>query len=113
MTRTILLALCCLPLCAQAPRDLHATSATSRQVQLAWTAVSGAAGYIVERKPLGGQYPTVIPAPVTEAAWNDSGIDAFATYVYRVRVAPAGKQASNEITVGPPPVGFSTAVPVP
>jgi hypothetical protein len=47
---------------------------------------------------------------VDAASATDQTIDAFATYVYRVRALAAGdvvSAPSNEITVGPPPVGFS------
>ncbi|HXT72002.1 MAG TPA: fibronectin type III domain-containing protein [Vicinamibacterales bacterium] len=104
---------------AGAPAGLVASSATRRAVALTWTAPdSSTSSFVVERKPLGASWtppapPAVSPivsTPVTQAAFTDSTIGPFATYVYRVRQLPASKTPgppSNEITVGPPPVGFS------
>ena len=84
----------------------------------------------MERKPLGTPWPAAAPAatpvkPVTNAVTTmtvdgakatDSQIDAFATYIYRVRATDAANAfsaPSNEVTVGPPPVGFSSIVAAP
>lgn len=98
----------------QAPSALTAVSATRSEVRLSWTGNdSKATGYTIERKPLNGAYGAV--GSSAAATYSDRAIDPFATYVYRVRAtqAPDGISApSNEITVGPPPVGLSVAAPL-
>ena len=96
------------------PQNLSVTTATSKQVQLKWTAGdSVATGYVVERKVLGGDYSTLLTSTATSA--TDSKIDPYTTYVYRVRGTLAGNQSdpSNEVTVGPPPYGYNTPAPLP
>jgi hypothetical protein len=104
---------------ASAPTGLKATSATKSAVALAWTPGDPAAKqYVVERKPLGASWtppPAPKPSPIVTTAvdapaFNDTSIEPFATYVYRVRAAGAAGAPSNEISVGPPPVGFSQIV---
>lgn len=91
---------------------LTVTSATNRAVNLAWTGATGPV--VVQRKPAGTPWPTEPPpaplATVPDAAFTDQGIDAFAAYTYRVK---AGAAFSNEVTVGPPPTGFSMVHPMP
>ncbi len=74
--------------------------------------MAGAAGYTVERKILGATTPfaPLDPKLITTTETSDSTIAAMTTYVYRVKVGAAG---SKELTVGPPPVGFSTMVATP
>jgi hypothetical protein len=65
--------------------------------------------------------PNAPPTPATVAtvettSASDTSIDAFATYVYRVRGLAAGdalSAPSNEVTVGPPPVGFTSVIAAP
>jgi hypothetical protein len=94
----------------QAPAGLTVVSATKTQVQLTWTPGDGTAtGYIVERKPLNGNYATALNS--TAASATDTSIDPYTTYVYRIRGASSVGQSgpSNEVTVGPPPYGFNRA----
>lgn len=112
----------------EAPAKLRATAASRQQVALAWDsdASSPSGGRIaVERKLLGTPWPTTAqpataakPSPstiavVTAATATDAAIDAYATYVYRVRTVAANNTLgapSNEITVGPPPVGIHSVL---
>ena len=98
----------------QAPTALQATSATKAAVALSWTSTdSTAAAFRVERRLLGGNSFSTLGSPTTRA-YTDSTIDAMTTYVYRVRAADAASNfsdPSNEITVGPPPVGVSLMSP--
>jgi len=107
------------------PSALTATSATKNAVALSWTpGTAGDTRFLVERKPLGASWtppPAPKPSPIVTinaegTSTRDDRVDARATYVYRVRVlnaAGAASAPSNEITVGPPPVGFSQIVPSP
>ena len=97
--------------------------ASSKQVQLAWPATSGATSYQVQRKSIivtntgiagtqpavtAGAYSTVMTVTGTSA--TDTSIDPSTTYTYCV-MAAGGGSCSNEVTVGPPPFGFNIAVP--
>lgn len=96
------------------PSTLQAVSATKSEVRLTWTGEGDT--FVVERKGLGGMYATAGPA--ADTTYTDQKIEQFSTYVYRVRAVrsdatgtPLMSAPSNEITVGPPPSGFSTIVP--
>ena len=93
-----------------APAQLQVPSATSRQVQLSWTASPGAKSYAIQRKSTDG-YTTVLTA--TDVAATDKSIDPYTTYTYCViAVNDTGQSAcSNEMIVGPPPIGFNVVVP--
>jgi hypothetical protein len=106
----------------KAPSALVVVSATRSAVSLAWKAGDPqVVRHIVERKPLGASWtppPGPKPSPIVTtivdaASFTDTSIDPFATYVYRIRAAATGDERSapsNEITVGPPPLGFSQIV---
>jgi hypothetical protein len=98
----------------QPPQTLTVVSATNKQVQLRWTAGdTSATGYVIERKPLGGDYSTALSATGTTAA--DTSFDQYTAYTYRVRGTLQSNQSgpSNEVTVGPPPYGYNVAAPYP
>lgn len=95
--------------------QLTANTASRQSVSLSWTGAAGSA--IVERKIAGAPWPAAAPpqpplATVTASTYSDEHIDAFTTYTYRIK---AGTPAaySNELTVGPPPVGFSSVLAAP
>lgn len=90
---------------------LSASAATSSAVTLGWTGATGAV--TIERKPAGTPWPTTAAAPLASpsgATYTDQAIAAFSTYTYRVK---SGVVVSNEITVGPPPVGMSQVLKMP
>lgn len=104
----------------KAPSGLTVTQASSSSVALAW--VGEGTSFAVERKALGAAWPaaTATPSPVVGTAtmpmFTDNKVDAMTTYVYRVRTQGAGgvvSAASNEVTVGPPPTGFSQVIATP
>lgn len=98
----------------QSPQSLTVVSATNKQVQFRWTAGdTTATGYVIERKPLGGDYSTALT--ITTATGSDTNFDEYTTYVYRVRGTLQSNQSapSNEVTVGPPPYGYNTVAPYP
>ena len=82
-----------------------AADASSSRVVLSW---NGGGDFTVERKAASGDFAAISKGSGAPA-YTDAAIDAFATYVYRIK-ADAG--VSNEITVGPPPAGFSVASPL-
>jgi chitodextrinase len=98
----------------KAPTGLVAVSATRSEVRLRWAAGEPGASYVVERRSPGGRFNVVAQGGGREA--TDTKFAAYATYAYRVRaVAKDGEKSepSNEITVGPPPAGFSLAAAAP
>jgi uncharacterized protein (TIGR03437 family) len=95
------------------PIGLKAIAATKSQVQLSWSAGDpSTVTYTVERKTLNGSYALAVNATVLSA--TDTTIDAYQTYVYRVRANFGAAQSgpSNEVTVGPAPVGYNVVVPM-
>jgi hypothetical protein len=119
--RSLTLALLAVSACwaqPQAPTNLYARSATKSAVQLAWTAGADASAisYVIERRPLAsdpGAYAAIGRA--TTPSYTDSAIDPMQTYYYRVRGTDSGGKSSdgsNEVTIGPPPVGSSLISPV-
>ncbi len=96
-----------------APTGLKVVAASKSQVQLSWTAGdSSNATYTLERKTLTGGYSSVGNA--TTVSTTDTTIDGYQTYNYRVRANLGSAQSgpSNEITVGPAPVGYNVVVPM-
>src|SRR5256885_11474569 len=94
---------------AQAPTALTVTAATNKRVDLSWTGT--ASGYSVQRRTLGGAYSTI--ANVTATTAVDTSIDAYGTYQYQIVATSGSTTPSNQVTVGPPPAGFTVAVPAP
>ncbi|MBZ5610529.1 MAG: IPT/TIG domain-containing protein [Acidobacteriia bacterium] len=82
------------------------TKATSSEVDLSWS--GSASSYTVQRGVLGSAFSTI--ATATTTSYKDSQIDPYATYEYEITANSAN---SNQVTVGPPPVGFQVAAPVP
>ena len=66
------------------PTGLKVVAASKSQVQLSWTAGdSSNVTYSVERKTLTGSYAPAVNATTVSA--TDTTIDAYQSYVYRVR----------------------------
>jgi hypothetical protein len=93
------------------PTGVTATAITSTSVHVAWTAVSGATSYIVERAPgSGGSFAQVgTPADVS---FDDTGLAAGTAYRYRVSVVTSTgtSDPSSEASVTTLGLGNATAV---
>ncbi len=77
-----------------APRNLRVTSEGDGRVDLAWSRVSGAAGYNVYRSPLsGGGWVKANATPLTSTSFSDSGLRNAQTFYYIVRALDS---AGNE-----------------
>jgi hypothetical protein len=98
------IALCCLAELL-AGQQLRVKAANARSVQLEW---DGAAGPVTVERTNGSTFQKI--ATAAQANYEDSSIDPFATYRYRVS---AGGNSSNEVIVGPPPAGVLNAAPTP
>ncbi len=104
--------------------SVSVVSATKSAVALSWSSDAAGTKSVVERKVLGSAWPApgaTAPMPASIAtvdgtSFNDNTIAAFTTYVYRIRAlssAGAPGPSSNEVIVGPPPVGFSSVIAAP
>jgi hypothetical protein len=86
-------------------QELSVKSATSKAVELEWSAAAGPA--VLERSS--SQTFQKI-APADSGRYQDTSIDPFGTYQYRIN---SNGKISNIVTVGPPPAGVSNASAVP
>jgi glycosidase len=79
-----------------APANLHVTAEGPGTLELAWNAVSGAAGYDVWISPLsGGGYVKANDAPVAGTSFTVTGLDNARTYYAIVRALDAAGNASE------------------
>jgi len=94
-----------------APGNFAVQTATATSVVLGWQAVSGASSYVVQRRAVSDGAYLAGGSTVTGTTYSDSSFDPFTAYTYRVFAVSSGASgfASNEVTVGPPPAGFSYA----
>ena len=87
-----------------APTGLSAT-ATSSQVNLSWSGVTNATGYVVKRGTTsGGPYATL--NPTTGTSFSDSTVASGITYYYVVSATSTGHEGANSTQV-------SAALPTP
>jgi hypothetical protein len=91
----------------QAPTGLAIKTATNKRVDLTWSGT--AASYTIQRRVLGGSFGNL--QNVAVSSFSDTTIDAYTTYQYQVVVGTSA--ASNLVTAGPPPAGFSVTAPSP
>lgn len=76
---------------------LTANASSAHHASLAWPAVAGASGYVVQRASTGAAFATVAELPAEATSWVDSGLNANSAYTYRV--AARGGVASAERVV--------------
>jgi fibronectin type 3 domain-containing protein len=81
-----------------APSGLTATPASSTEIDLSWSPVSGATGYAVQRSPDGSTTWTTVGTP-TSTSYNDTGLAAATTYYYRVSATNGGTTSPNSAVV--------------
>lgn len=98
------------------PEGVRAVAASSSEIDVSWTGVSGAAAYRVERSADGvGDWSTVPEAQTDDASLVDDGLDAGATYYYRVfslsaeRLSAASDIVSATTLLAAPPAPTVTA----
>ena len=102
-----------------APTGLTATAVSSSQINLSWSASSGATSYNVKRATVSGGPYTTIATGVTATSYSDTGLSASTTYYYVVSAvnsageSPNSSQASatTSVAIPPAPTGLTaTAV---
>src|SRR5206468_9879979 len=95
-----------------APSSLTATAASSSQINLAWTAASGAVTtYLVERCQ-GTPCTFTQVGTSTTTAYSDTGLSASTSYSYRVQASGPGglspySNTASATTLPPPPTAPS------
>jgi chitinase len=91
-----------------APTAVTATPAAGARIDVAWSSVSGAAGYNVYRRTSSGSYDLSSPlngaTPVTAASFADTGAVNGTTYRYVVRAVAAALESLDS-----PESAFATA----
>ncbi len=111
----------------QPPTNLSATSTSSSQINLSWTAPSdngGSAitGYQIERSPDGSTWSTIVSnTGSTSTTYSDTGLSPSTAYTYRVsainsvgvsspsNTASATTSSSITTTVPQPPTGLAAS----
>ncbi len=80
-----------LPATPTAPNALAVALATASAVQLTWTDhADNESGYVVERVVPGSQWITVAMLAADTTTWLDTGLQAAASYLYRVHAVNDG-----------------------
>jgi uncharacterized protein (TIGR03437 family) len=82
--------------------SLQGSATSSSQIHLSWTSTAtGAIRFRIERSALGGAYSEISQPSATSTSFDDSGLNPFTPYLYRMRVeTAAGLSAySNVVTI--------------
>ncbi len=98
-----------------APAGLSATAVSSSQINLSWSAASGATSYNVKRSTTSGGPYTTVQTGVTGTSFNNTGLNASTTYYYVVSAVNAGGESANsaqasattQANLGPLPSGWA------
>src|SRR3954447_15697897 len=93
--------------CVAPAQQLRIKTADIKSIKLEWT--GAASEWTVERKS--GNTPFQKVGTAAAAHYEDTKIDPYGTYRYRV--SAAGARPSNEVVAGPPPTGVLVAAPAP
>src|SRR5258708_1859466 len=86
-----------------APTGLAATAVSSSQINLSWTATSGATSYNVKRATVSGGPYTTIATGVTATSYTDATAVNGTTYFYVVSAVNAGGESANSAQVSATP----------
>ena len=73
-----------------APSTFTATAVSSHQINLAWSDVSGEAGFKVERSSDGINWTQIATTGAGVLSYSDTGLNGSTTWDYRVRASNAG-----------------------
>jgi len=78
-----------------APSGLTATAVSSSQIDLSWTASSGATSYNVKRATVSGGPYTTVATGLTATSYSDTGLAASTTYYYVVSAVNSAGESDN------------------
>jgi fibronectin type 3 domain-containing protein len=82
------------------PTNLVAAGAAADQINLSWTAASGATRYNISRSSVSGGPYTLIAAGVPGNSYSDTGLQEGATYYYVVSAINGTGQSANSTEAG-------------
>ena len=103
------------PPAPSAPAGLSANAVSSSQINLSWSAASGATSYNLKRSTTSGGPYTTLQTGLTGTSFNNTGLNASTTYHYVVSAVNAGGESANsaqasattQANLGPLPSGWS------
>lgn len=78
-----------------APTDVTVTSVSENQLDISWTAVTGASGYVVYRSTeVNGTYTELGTRTASETTFSDKTVTQGVTYYYKIKVVDAYNNGS-------------------
>lgn len=87
------------------PSNFSASSSSSSQINLSWTASSAATSYVLERRTGTGSFSQI--ATPTGTSYSDTGLSANTSYSYQLKAvnsagssAPVSASASTQVALG-------------
>src|SRR5205823_2420922 len=95
------------PLPPAAPTGVIATAGNA-QVQLTWSAVSGASSYTVKYSTASGGPYQIAGSPLTSTTFTHAGLTNGTTYYYVVSATGDGGEGTNSVQVSAKPVAPPT-----
>ena len=103
------------PTAPPAPTGLNATAVSTNQINLNWTASSGATSYNVKSTTISGGSYTNVATGVTTTGYTNTGLNAGTTYYYVVTAVNGNGESANSIqtgntTIPPAPAGLTATV---
>lgn len=85
------------------PSSFAATATSPSSITLAWSAVAGATGYILERRAGEGAFGPLATTTAAETQYLDGGLSGGTAYGYRIRaVNNAGSSSGREASATTP-----------
>src|SRR5207244_3285904 len=94
-----------------APTGLTATAASTNQINLSWTASSGATSYNAKRSGVNGGPYTTIATGVAATSYSDTGLTPGTTYYYVVSAINSNGESPNSAQTAATTLSLPPAAP--